>query len=348
MKIWVFPATEEVGMKRKEWFVKLSGMLLAGALLMPSTASAVDLKIGALPIGTSWYVFGATLAKLLEPVLPPGSNVEVVAKGGGVGNPIAVEQGKEQLALSNVCTSVWAMEGDKDIYKGVQHKNIRSLVGGLNPVWVFAMMREDYMKKSGNDTLEKALLSKTHAPRIVMKPAGSSVPPIVDLLFSALGTSRDQIKANGGEIIQVGADQIPGMIRDGRADLYFEGAPQGHPAVTEVGLTGNVKFVDFPEKGLKALAAKGLNPLPMPVFYKGQEKPTKAVDMGTHLIARADVPDDIAYVVTKTLIEKKADMAAAHKAWADFTPEDAWKPENNGIPLHPGAIKYYKERGWMK
>jgi uncharacterized protein len=40
-------------------------------------------------------------------------------------------------------------------------------------------------------------------------------------------------------------------------------------------------------------------------------------------------------------------MAKSHAAWSFFIPENAWKPENIGIPLHDGAAKYYRERGWM-
>ena len=40
-------------------------------------------------------------------------------------------------------------------------------------------------------------------------------------------------------------------------------------------------------------------------------------------------------------------IAAAHKAWEDFIPDQGWKKSNIGIPLHPGAERYYKERGWM-
>ena len=40
-------------------------------------------------------------------------------------------------------------------------------------------------------------------------------------------------------------------------------------------------------------------------------------------------------------------LGAAHAAWKFFKPENAFKPENTGIELHPGAVRYYKERGWM-
>jgi TRAP transporter TAXI family solute receptor len=242
---------------------------------------------------------------------------------------------------------VWAWQGHPVVYKSKQYRNIRALVGNLNSVWITAMIREEYIKETGSDTLEKALLSGKPI-RIVMKPAGSSVPVVADMIMEAMGTNRDKIKANGGKIIQVGAKQIPSLVRDGRADLYFESALKGHPAVTEASLTGNVRFLDLPDKVLTQLAKTGLNPLPLPQWFKGQSGPTKAVDMGTLLIANKNIPDDVAYKITKTLCENKKAMANAHKAWSNFQPEDAWKPEKVGIPLHPGAAKYYRERGWLK
>ena len=86
----------------------------------------------------------------------------------------------------------------------------------------------------------------------------------------------------------------------------------------------------------------------MPEFFKGQKGTTKAVDLGTMIIAHKSVTDDIAYLVTKTIVENKADLVKAHQAFSEFVPENAWKPENTAIPLHPGAARYYSERGWLK
>lgn len=80
------------------------------------------------------------------------------------------------MAFANVITSVWAMNGEEEIYKGKKYPNIRALLGGLNEVWIAGMLTEDYIKRTGHDTLEKALLSK-EPPRVIMKPAGSTVPP---------------------------------------------------------------------------------------------------------------------------------------------------------------------------
>lgn len=315
-------------------------------LVAGGAQAAENLQIGAMPLGSIWYVFAASFAKVIQPALPAGSKVEVIARGGGIGNPVVVDQGKAAVALANTSTSNWAFQGEQEIYKGVKHQNIRGLMGGLNEVWLVAMLTEEYIKRTGNDTLEKALLGDK-PPRIIMKPAGSTVPPTARMTLEALGTSVDKVKARGGDLIQVAVTQIPQLMRDGRADLYFESASPGHPATVETSTTVEVRFVDLPDKALALMGAYGLKVLPMPQFFKGQKGPVKAVDFGTNLIAHKDVSEEVVYRITRAICENRDAIVAENKAMAGFTVKDAWRPENVGIPLHPGAIRYYKEKGLM-
>jgi TRAP transporter TAXI family solute receptor len=320
-------------------------MVLA-ALALSASAGAQELKFGAMPLNTWWYVAGASVSALVQPALPAGVKMEVLARGGGIANPVVVDENKAQIAMSNVATSKWAWDGEPELYKGKKHQNIRALVGGINSIYIVAMLREDYIQRTGNDNLEKALADRNI--RIIMKPAGSSVPPAVRMIAESLGTSLEKIRSGGAQIIQVDAAQTTSMLREGRADLYFETAARGHPAVTEVTITTPMRFIDLPEKSLKLMSQRGLKATPMPEFFKGQHGPTKSVDLGTHIIANKDLPDEIAYIVTKTIVENKDKLVQRHQAWGEFRPEEAWKPENNAIPLHPGAAKYYRERGWIK
>jgi hypothetical protein len=318
----------------------------AALCLMAGVAHAGEsLQIGAMPLGSIWYVFAASFAKVLQPALPPGASIEVIARGGGIGNPVVVNEGKAQLAIANTSTSNWAWNGEQEIYKGKKHQNIRGLLGGLNEVWIVAMLTEDYIKRTGNDSLEKALLGDK-PPRVIMKPAGSTVPPVVRMALDALGTSFDKLKAKGGTLTQVDVSQIPQLMRDGRADLYFESASPGHPATQEVSLTVDVRFVDMPDKAIQAMAQHGLKVSPMPQFFKGQKGPVKSVDFGTNLIAHKDMSDDLAYRITKAICDNRDALVAEHKAMSGFVAKEAGRPENVGIPLHPGAIKYYTEKGW--
>src|SRR5688500_3387073 len=180
----------------------LAGVLAGG---LATNAIATELRLGAMPLNTWWYVWA-----------------------GAIASQVGTNDNKTQSAFSNVATASWAWMGEHDIYKGKKHQDIRGLVGGITPLWVVAMLREDYIKQTGNDTLEKAL--KDPNLRIIMKPPGSSVPPVARVVLETHGTSIDTFKKEG-RLIQVDASQTTSMLRDGRADLYFESAPRGHPAV---------------------------------------------------------------------------------------------------------------------
>jgi uncharacterized protein len=325
---------------------KILTAALAALALVAQGARADDIKFGAMPLGSIWYVFAASFSKYITPALPPGTKMDIIARGGGIGNPIIVNEKKAEVALANVCTSAWAMEGEPEIYKGKKYTDIRALLGGLNEIFLVGMLTEDYIKRTGNDTIEKAITSR-NPPRIIMKPAGSTVPPSVRLAFEGLGLTFDKYKAAGGQIIQVDVGQIPSMMRDGRADLYFESASPGHPATVEVTTTVPVRFSDLPEKSLALMAKHGLKVVSMPVHFKGQTAPVKAVDFGTNMIVHKDMPDNLAYAITKAVIENRDAIVAEQKSMSGFVAREAWKPENTGIPLHPGAARYYKEKGWM-
>jgi uncharacterized protein len=323
----------------------VGSVALATTLLASGAATAAEpIRIGSMPIGSGWYVAAAAMEQLLKPVLGDRP-VEVIARGGGVANPMVVDQGKAEIALSNVATSVWAMNGQM-LYAGKKATHIRALIGGLNPVYMALMVRNDFIKKTGLDTMDK-IFSSGKPIRMVMKPQGSNVPPTVDLMLSAYGLDRAKVKANGGEVIQVDTAQIPDIAREGRADMVLDTVLKGHPMITELALTADIRFVDLSEKVRPILAQNGVKPAQYPAWFKGQEGPVWGADFGTHLIARDDLPDDVAYAIVKTLIEKREELVKAYPAFGAFDPKEAAKPENNGIPLHPGAAKYYKEKGLM-
>ena len=324
------------------WLVAQGG-LLGGLGCRRPTGDRIT--IGAMPPGTSWYVFAATLAQLLQRSLPDATRVEVVARGGGIGNPILVDRGEETIAIAQAATAAWAYAGNPVAYER-EHRNLRALVGGLNRVWMAAMLTEEYIGRTGNDTLKKALVAGEPL-RIVMKPRGSTVPVVADMLFESLGTSRSEFVERGGKITQVSANQVASIFRDGRADLYLETAIRGHPTVTEVSTTTPVRFLDYPEETIAMLAGPGVERTPMPEWFRGQQGPIDSVDMGTVLITHRDTPTELAHLITETVCENKAAMATAHRAWEDFEPREAAQLQKTGVPLHEGAEEYYRHRGWL-
>ena len=93
----------------KKYFA-LAASALAGAALTTAAIAADTVRIGAMPVGSGWYVAASTLEKTLRPVIA-GHTIEVIPRGGGVSNPVVVDTGKAEIALSNVQTSRLAAMG---------------------------------------------------------------------------------------------------------------------------------------------------------------------------------------------------------------------------------------------
>ncbi|MBL4813296.1 MAG: TAXI family TRAP transporter solute-binding subunit [Rhodobacteraceae bacterium] len=326
----------------------IRNLTIATALIgITSTAiSAQDIRIGAMREGSAWYIFAATLEQIIEPILGANS-VEVIARGGGVANPLVVQAGNAEIALSNVASAVWAYEG-ADVYDGRSAPDIRALVGGLNSVYVGVIARQDFLDSRGTTDLEQ-LLTSTDPIRVLMKPVGSSAVPVAAMIFESVGTSADEIRANGGDIIQVGAGQIADQMRNNNADIYIDTMLRGHPTITEVALTVPVQFLDLPD-GMEAVAAdNGLTIGSYGPWFEGQgDAGTIGANLGTVLIASTALDDETAYLITKALIENAEALKNSHGAWSRFDPSQAWTVINTGIPLHAGAERYYREIGLIE
>ncbi len=314
------------------------------AAISSTTVSAEQLRMGAMPVGSGWYVGAAAIQKMMEEK-KNGIDIEIIARGGGVANPMIVDSGKAQLAISNVATSRWAAEG-KLLYEGKTATHIRSIVGGLNPVFVGAIVRKEFMQENAYSTLDD-ILESGKPVNIMMKPAGSNIPPAVEVILKAHGSSLKKVKADGGSVIQVNPTQMSSLIRDGRVDLYFDTILKGHPTITEISLTGGVQFLDISEKALNALSQVGILKGSYPKWFDAQTGENIGGDYGTHLIVNESMSEETAYQITKSVVENMSQLADEFKAWKAFKLENAAKPEKNGIPLHPGAIRYYRERGLL-
>lgn len=318
-----------------------------GASLLALTAGAAtaqEVRIGAMREGSSWYVFAATLEQIIEPIIGANS-VEVIARGGGVANPMVVQGGKAEIALSNVASAVWAQSGS-DVYQGMAAPDIRALVGGLNDVYVGVIAREEFIEKRGTSDLAE-ILASDEPVRVLMKPVGSSAVPVAEMLFESLGTSVEEIRKNGGDVIQVDTGQIADQMRNGNADIYIDTMIKGHPTITEVALTVDVDFLDIPEEAVALLKENGLEIGEYGPWFDGQEAATTGANLGTVLIANASLDDEKAYQITKAIVENAEALKSSHGAWSQFDPTAAMLPENTGIPLHPGAQRYYEEAGLM-
>lgn len=306
----------------------------------------VKYKIATLTQGSPWYVYGATMAEVFRKYMPAGSVFDVLPYAGGIGNSQIIADKKAELGLSFSVTNKWAYEGTEAYDK--KYDSIRALAGGFDQYYVGIVLRKDFTDKYGIKSIQD--IKKKKVPvRLMAINVGSLGEFATRQILEGSGLTYEEIKNNGGSVSHTTFDVIQQAFQDGRADMMIQVITKGHQAFTEIALTTPVKFMDIDEEVIKKLEGIGYDSAELPAGgFKGQDKPVKTVGFTTVLIGNDDFPEDQAYQITKLISENKVELETGHKALGAFRPEEAWKPEKLGIPLHPGAEKYYRERGWLK
>jgi len=324
--------------------VGVASLLFVTAMLPLSglAQQPVTLAFATLDTGSAWYVYGATMAELLRKTLPAGSNIDVKPRSGGVGNPRLVAKGETPLGFGFTVTNRWAYEG-KEAYDA-KLENLRGLVGGLDTYYLVAVASKKLPVASVKEIKDKKVPIK-----MFTQPVGSLGEFAGRQLLRSAGVSYADIKAWGGSTQHVGYNVIVDAFKDGRADILFAVVTPKHPSVSEIVTSVDVKFIGLDPATIAALAPLGYNAATMPAdTFKGQAEPVKTVGFPTVLITNRDLPEPIAYTVTRTVVDNKDALVRGHAGLVEFDPKTAWQPEKVGIPLHPGAERLYREKGWMK
>ena len=330
--------------------MRFAAAAIAGgiAFAMAGGAWATEtIKIGAQEPGGSFYSYAATFAKLIDDNKAAGLVTEIIPRGGAFGNPTAVNKGVAQFGFTTSNTAAWARDGLQEVYKGVKADKIRTVTGAMQSAYTMILVRKAYVDSTGFKTLEEMLNAPT-PPRIGLKPTGSQVPIIADMIFKSMGTSLEALRAKGA-ITQASSGQITSMITDGRLDMYIENAPAGQATITEMTLTNDMVFVPYPAKVLADLKSAGLPTGTMPkATFKGQDTDYANPVSATVLISSTDVSEKTVYDVLKTLVDNKTYIGEQHAALKFWDPAAGCQPENAVLPLHPGAEKLCKELGYLK
>lgn len=302
----------------------------------------VTLAFATLDAGSAWHVYGATMAELLRKALPPGSNVDVKPFAGGVGNAKLVARNETPIALSFTVTNRWAFEG-REAYD-TELDTLRGLVGGLDRYYLVAIAARKLNIGSLRDIKDRKL-----PVRLFTQPVGSLGEFGGRQLLRAYGFTYADLRSWGGSTAHVGYTFIVDAFQDGRADLLLAVVTPKHPSVTEITASADVGFLPIDPEAVRRLESLGYTTATMAAnTFKNQPDPVKTVGFPTVLITNKDLPEPIAYTVTKAIVENKDALVRGHAALAGFEPRTAWRAEKLGIPLHPGAERAYREKGWMK
>ncbi|MFZ7103103.1 MAG: TAXI family TRAP transporter solute-binding subunit [Peptococcaceae bacterium] len=312
-----------------------------------NTPEQIHISFATPGTGTGMYVIGSLMVPLMENALPAGSIIDHTTNSpGGYGACILVEEGGADAALGNGSANKWAYE--EGILGHQPIKNVRGIAGGFGNDFINIMFTQTFVDKTGFTTVEDIIGAK-YPVRIATKSNGAYGEIACAHVLTALGVGYEDIKSWGGTVYQTDANSIATLLKDDKADITIDHGSSAASAPSELCMTKDMFFPQLSTEVLNTLKAKGWEESNLAAnTWKGQAKEVKSVGAPFAVIVRADLGDDIAYAMAKALCEGADTLAAGHAALKIWDPAIAWQPVKLGVPLHPGAERYYKEKGWMK
>jgi TRAP transporter TAXI family solute receptor len=306
-------------------------MLLAGfALSLGAMGQNISIATG----GTSgvYYPVGGGLAAALSKYVP-GMQATAEVTGGSVDNLKLVGTGKAYIGISMTDAAQDAYLG-KDKFKSGK-VNVRTL-DILYPNRMHVVTIEGRGISKMTDLKGKRV--STGAP-------GSATEVMAFRLIEAAGLDKD--KDMKRERLSV-AESVNAM-KDGKIDVFFwvGGLPTAgvtdlaNTPGTKIKLIDHAEFVAAMNKKYGNLYVEDVIPKSM---YHGMNTDNKQATVMNILVAHASMDDKTAYNIVKTIFEKRDDLIAVHKEAENFKLENQ-KTRATPIPFHPGALKYFAEKG---
>lgn len=304
------------------------GLIAAAITLTAATALAQPktMTLGTASVGGTYFVYGGVVAKILTD--KTGIQVSTQQTQGPNQNVILVEDGKIELGMTTMGIALQAWTGTGDWTKGKKYEAIRALFPMYDtPLQCVAL------KKSGITSF-KQLDGKT----VGVGPRAGTPGTYLPLIFDALGMKATIRNGQGAD--------MGSQLGDGILDAFCFGAGLPIPIFSQLDAEKEVVFFTWTDAERDAIRKK------MPEFsetvipkgtYKSMAADQKTIGLYNFAIANKSMSDDVAYLVTKTILENNAAMMQGHAAASETIAANA--KANTFLPFHPGAVRYYKEKG---
>lgn len=286
--------------------------------------------------GGSWYAVGT---RVIEAVKKQNPNVVTqVQTGGGLTNLKKLQNAQSDIGMTFAFAAPLAFKGSAPFEE--EHDNLTYL-GQLFPGYLQIVVREDANIERFEDLFDK---------RIAVGKVGWGGELMFRLMLDAFDMNYDKIRDRGGVINYAGTAQSTSMMRDGNVDAIISGgSPPGHPKFAELALTTDIDLLKISDENLDRIfqanptfieARMPENP------YEGVEGGFRSIGGSVILAANESLSEEAGYRIVKAFYENlekiKGDMKMLREAQAESALEG-----NKGLPVHPGAQRYYEEQGMM-
>ena len=309
-------------------FKKISTIFVA---LLMSTNIAVSADfINILTGGTSgvYYPLGVGLSKIYGEKIE-GSKVQVQSTKASVENLNLIQSGKGEIAFVLGDSVKYGWEGNAEAGFQSKLENLRG-IAGIYPNYVHIVASKSSNIKSIADLKGK---------RVSVGAPKSGTELQARAILKASGMSYDDL----GKVEYLPFGQSVELIKNRQIDATVQSAGLGVASIKDLANSVEVVIVEIPESIIEKLGAPYVSATIPANTYQGVGQDTKTAGIVNFLITSQKVSDKIAYDMTKNLFENLPALVATHSAAKNININKALT--GMPVPLHPGAEKYYKEKG---
>ncbi len=320
----------------KTRLVLTASLLAMGLLGGAAQAQQQFISIGTGGVTGVYYPTGGAICRLVNKGRKEhGLRCSAESTGGSIYNINTVRAGELEFGVAQSDWQYHAYHGTSQFADQGPFEKERA-VFSVHPEPFSVLARGGSGIKSFEDLKGK---------RVNVGNPGSGLRATAEVVMAAYGMTMDDFSVAA----ELKGSEMAQALCDDKIDVMIYTV--GHPAaaITEVTNTCDVEFVDVTGPVIDKLIDE--NPFyrtaSIPAgMYKGQDVDNLTFGVGATFITSSDVSDDVVYVVVKAVFDNFEDFKKLHPAFANLKEEEMIK-DGLSAPLHDGAVKYYKERGWL-
>jgi TRAP transporter TAXI family solute receptor len=305
-----------------------------GAAVGTTTALAQSKQMSIVTGGTGgvYYPLGGGFGNILGKELP-GVTATAQVTGGSVANLQLIGSGKADIAFTQVDAAWDAINGKE------------KFASGKLPIRALVVMYPNHMHVVTVDGTGITKVEDLKGKRVSTGSPGSATEVYALRVIEAAGLDPEKDMRRE----RLGVAESVNALKDRKIEAFFWVGGLPTAGVTDLASTPNtkIKILDIAHYTAKMNAKYG--PLyaeaTIPAStYKGMEADAKNNTVWNIMAVNASTDEKLAYDLTRIMLEKREDLALVHKEALNIKPE--WQTSSRaGIPWHPGALKYFKEKG---
>lgn len=307
-------------------------LLLAISLAPGQVEAQKNISISTGATSGTYYPLGTAIGKTLTQAGVVNATTE--STGGSVENARLIGQKQTEIGFIESMIADWAYNG-KEVYKDKKITNLCGLIA-LYPNTIQTVVKANSGIKTFSDLKGKS---------VAVGIQGGSSPTNMQVVLESYGLSMSDIKP---QYLAFGPSME--LLKDGQVDAVMVDSGAPNSAIIDISTQHQIRILSIDADKIKKITEK--YPFFAPAMtvpkgtYKGVDEDVVTTGSLVTLCVQKELPDELVYNIIKTIVEKKDDIAKVHEKGKSID----LKTATNGfsIPIHPGAVKYYKEKGVLK